>query len=81
MWIRSPNSASGWAMPASFIKCPICARTVSLSDPQLPFCSRRCRQLDLGNWATGRYQIAAPLPEEELPSLPLDEEYGEEAGE
>jgi ribosomal protein S12 methylthiotransferase len=32
------------------MKCPICKKK-SRSDPELPFCSERCRIIDLGNWA------------------------------
>ncbi len=37
--------------------CPICARP---TDPEYrPFCSRRCADVDLGRWVTGRYVIPA----------------------
>ena len=38
-----------------------------------PFCSERCRTLDLGNWASGAYRIPGPpLPvePEEAPTKP-----------
>jgi endogenous inhibitor of DNA gyrase (YacG/DUF329 family) len=37
--------------------CPICGKPVSLDDPFLPFCSERCREIDLGNWASEKYVI------------------------
>ncbi len=37
------------------INCPIC-RNNSIS-PHTPFCSRRCSQLDLGNWLNEAYFI------------------------
>jgi len=40
------------------MKCPICKKPVSLTDPEMPFCSERCRLLDLGKWASGDYVIA-----------------------
>jgi len=52
-------------MPESSIDCPICGRAVGVSDPLLPFCSERCRLLDLGNWASGRYAIPVPFSEKE----------------
>ncbi|OFV96617.1 MAG: hypothetical protein A3H94_04435 [Acidobacteria bacterium RIFCSPLOWO2_02_FULL_60_20] len=52
-------------MPASSIDCPICGRPVEISDPHLPFCSERCRLLDLGNWASGRYAIPTAISEQE----------------
>ncbi|MFB3778919.1 MAG: DNA gyrase inhibitor YacG [Bryobacteraceae bacterium] len=46
--------------------CPICRREVDPRDPQMPFCSERCRMIDLGNWAAGKYRIPVALtPESE----------------
>jgi uncharacterized protein len=42
------------------MKCPICEKKVSLDDPEMPFCSERCRLIDLGNWATEKYVISEP---------------------
>jgi endogenous inhibitor of DNA gyrase (YacG/DUF329 family) len=49
------------------MKCPICRKEVQLADPFLPFCSERCKLIDLGNWASGKYVIATPIqpPDEE----------------
>ena len=41
--------------------CPICKRSVERAAPESPFCSDRCRLLDLGNWASGEYKV--PLPD------------------
>ena len=38
--------------------CPICRKPVKLSSPEAPFCSERCRTIDLGNWAAGDYVIS-----------------------
>jgi endogenous inhibitor of DNA gyrase (YacG/DUF329 family) len=43
------------------MKCPICKKEVKLGDPESPFCSERCRLIDLGNWASEKYVIPAPL--------------------
>ena len=37
--------------------CPICKKEVAPGDADFPFCSERCRIIDLGNWATGKYVI------------------------
>ncbi len=52
------------------VSCPICGRQVRWDEPPRgPFCSERCRLIDLGAWAEGRYAIPGPsLPEE--PSEP-----------
>lgn len=42
------------------MKCPICQKPVELKDPESPFCSERCRLIDLGNWASGKYVISTP---------------------
>jgi endogenous inhibitor of DNA gyrase (YacG/DUF329 family) len=38
-------------------KCPICGDPAEHAVH--PFCSRRCADIDLGRWMTGRYAIAA----------------------
>jgi endogenous inhibitor of DNA gyrase (YacG/DUF329 family) len=43
-------------MPAR--PCPICRKPVSWeTNPLRPFCSQRCKTLDLGAWASGAYQL------------------------
>ncbi|MBI0326405.1 DNA gyrase inhibitor YacG [Burkholderia plantarii] len=41
------------------VKCPACAKDVSWTpeSPFRPFCSARCKQMDLGAWAAERYRI------------------------
>jgi len=40
------------------LKCPTCKTTVQWSNnPCRPFCSERCRLVDLGAWASGDYSI------------------------
>ncbi len=43
------------------LKCPICKKPVKNADPDFPFCSERCRTIDLGKWASGQYVISSPL--------------------
>ena len=43
------------------VQCPICKKRVKRTDPDFPFCSERCRLLDLGKWASGAYVISSPL--------------------
>ena len=42
------------------VKCPTCGDNVvwSASSPFRPFCSERCKNVDLGAWASERYAIA-----------------------
>ena len=43
------------------LHCPICKKPVKSRDPEFPFCSDRCRLLDLGKWASGGYVISSPV--------------------
>jgi endogenous inhibitor of DNA gyrase (YacG/DUF329 family) len=43
------------------MKCPICKKEADRANPEFPFCSERCRVIDLGNWASGKYVISTPL--------------------
>jgi uncharacterized protein len=47
------------------VRCPICKKPVEASDHEFPFCSERCRTIDLGNWASGRYVISSPVRDTE----------------
>ncbi len=42
------------------MKCPICKKPVDPYSQEAPFCGDRCRLLDLGNWADGKYVISTP---------------------
>ncbi len=54
------------------MRCPICKKPVvepidaSQRSP-FPFCSDRCRLIDLGKWASGEYVISTPI-------IPRDED-------
>ncbi|HEX9445064.1 MAG TPA: DNA gyrase inhibitor YacG [Candidatus Binatia bacterium] len=40
------------------VRCPVCRTEVAWEgNPFRPFCSERCRLIDLGAWAEGRYKI------------------------
>jgi hypothetical protein len=46
--------------------CPICKKpTDSETNAEFPFCSERCRVLDLGNWASEKYVISEPVIDED----------------
>jgi len=47
-------------------RCPVCNAPVNLeSTPTVPFCSDRCRLVDLGRWLDESYGVPAPLPEDD----------------
>lgn len=43
----------------AIVKCPTCRRPVAWSEesPDRPFCSERCRLIDLGAWLTEQHKI------------------------
>jgi hypothetical protein len=45
--------------PAKIIKCPTCQKSVVWSEenPWRPFCSERCKLIDLGDWIEERHRI------------------------
>ena len=47
--------------------CPICkSSTDSEVHKDFPFCSERCRMLDLGAWASEKYVVSDPVFDEEV---------------
>nr|WP_244160468.1 DNA gyrase inhibitor YacG [Delftia lacustris] len=69
-----PSSAPA-PQPASLssagptVRCPTCAGP-SLFAPAnrfRPFCSERCRQIDLGAWANEEFRVPASMPPEDAP--------------
>lgn len=53
------------AAPVRKVNCPRCGQPAvyAPTNPFRPFCSERCRLIDLGQWATEAYR----LPAEDLP--------------
>jgi uncharacterized protein len=45
------------------LRCPTCRKLVMRDEPEFPFCSERCRLIDLGKWASGAYVISTPRNE------------------
>lgn len=61
----------------SVVRCPTCGRSVEwhANSPWRPFCSERCKLIDLGAWASEKHSIAgASVEDEEQPKD--DEESG-----
>ena len=43
------------------MRCPICNHEARREgNPYRPFCSERCKLIDLDNWLSGRYRIPSP---------------------
>ena len=51
---------------AKILRCPTCRTLVTASGEDFPFCSDRCRQIDLGKWASGVYRISSPVLDPEV---------------
>ncbi|MBV8207960.1 MAG: DNA gyrase inhibitor YacG [Acidobacteria bacterium] len=47
------------------LRCPACRKLVTRGDAEFPFCSERCRTIDLGKWASGGYVISTPVTDPE----------------
>lgn len=47
-------------------RCPTCGMLVQAKDEDFPFCSDRCRKIDLGKWAMGVYKISSPVLDPEV---------------
>ncbi len=48
-------------------QCPKCGAEVNYpADKDFPFCSKRCRLMDLGAWSEGEYKISRPIEERDL---------------
>ena len=48
-------------METKSVPCPICNKPVAIDSGNVPFCSDRCRIIDLGKWASGDYKITSPI--------------------
>lgn len=47
-------------------RCPVCEGAVSRTSDTFPFCSSRCRYVDLGNWLDGSHRITRPVSSDDL---------------
>jgi uncharacterized protein len=47
------------------LRCPSCRTLVLRENENFPFCSDRCRLIDLGKWASGGYVISTPVNDPE----------------
>jgi uncharacterized protein len=61
------------------LQCPICRKPIRIKDEEFPFCSQRCRTIDLGKWASGAYVIASPVQDTEEGMADLSREPDDES--
>lgn len=57
------------------VSCPTCQKSVAWDEqsPHRPFCSKRCQQIDFGEWASESFTIPGPPQNQEQG----DQEYGD----
>jgi endogenous inhibitor of DNA gyrase (YacG/DUF329 family) len=66
---------------AHTLRCPICKKEIlpRARNPQFPFCSVRCRAVDLGKWVGEEYRVPEGEiedREDELPAPASDDNVG-----
>lgn len=68
---RDQHPATPAASAGPLVPCPACAEPTRFhpSNPWRPFCSARCKGVDLGAWASEGYRVPAAPPVE-------DDEFG-----
>ncbi|PKO37179.1 MAG: DNA gyrase inhibitor YacG [Betaproteobacteria bacterium HGW-Betaproteobacteria-6] len=56
------------------VRCPQCGEDAlwAPENPNRPFCSERCKQIDLGCWASDAYRIGGAVSDEEAGTPGLD---------
>ena len=48
------------------LRCPTCRTIVLPNSADFPFCTDRCRRIDLGKWASGDYKISSPIHDPDM---------------
>lgn len=61
-------------------RCPTCNKPAPAraQNPSFPFCSPRCRAVDLGKWLGEEYRVGGGQPELDEDGAPLKTENGED---
>lgn len=56
------------------VRCPLCGNDAiwAPENPWRPFCSERCKQIDLGCWASDSYSIGGAVSDEEAGTPGID---------
>ncbi len=60
------------------ITCPVCKKKTTWEEnPWRPFCSERCKLIDLGKWASEEYKVPGEEKEEEEKTERKEEQKNE----
>jgi len=64
----SQNDPTPTVKKALQVRCPSCGEmhTYSTDNPYRPFCSKGCKAIDLGAWASEQYRVEAKPPAGDL---------------
>lgn len=59
------------AKPERIVSCPSCGQSASWTTANRfrPFCSERCKLIDLGQWATEQYRVAVESPPDAIGTM------------
>jgi len=63
--MTDPNAKPRPDDPAA-TRCPVCRGPAKPSAKSFPFCSERCRSVDLGRWLDEKYVISRPIEQRDL---------------
>jgi len=60
--------------PQRIVRCPACGgdSVYAASNPSRPFCSERCKGMDLGAWASESFRVAVAPSPDDAPWEPSD---------
>jgi uncharacterized protein len=65
-------------MAVQRVKCPTCQREIDWSEsPFKPFCSERCKLIDLGAWLTEKHAIPGEPAPDEGADRPAGQQHGD----
>ncbi|MEM6854403.1 MAG: DNA gyrase inhibitor YacG [Planctomycetota bacterium] len=48
------------------VPCPTCKVPVPEDSPTFPFCSPRCKTIDLGRWFNESYKVSRPIEQSDI---------------
>ncbi len=62
-----PDAPPPSAAPLRLVSCPTCGgdSVYAASNPYRPFCSERCKKMDLGAWASESFRVPTEAPPED----------------
>jgi len=66
--VRMSKPARQASISVKIVTCPGCggASVYAATNPYRPFCSERCKQIDLGAWASEQFAVPAAAPPEDF---------------